>query len=157
MSKHTLFLKIALVLMALPVLFFCLYVLPIIALRNDGYYPTTWLYPTLVLLAFSSLPYFYALRETFKLLQLIDQNEAFSNRAVASLKAINTAALAVASCYTILLPILYKLADLSDSPGILLVALVLWFACLVVAVFAAVLKKLLENAVTLKSENDLTV
>ncbi|MGO4375941.1 DUF2975 domain-containing protein, partial [Paenibacillus sp. MCAF20] len=44
-----------------------------------------------------------------------------------------------------------------DAPGIILVGMVLIFASLVIAVFAAVLQKLLKEAIDIKSENDLTV
>ena len=44
-----------------------------------------------------------------------------------------------------------------DGPGIIPVGLVVIFASLVVATFAAVLQKLLQSAADLQSENELTV
>lgn len=154
---HTLFLKIVLILMSVPVFFICVVLLPRIAFNNHGYYPVNFLYPALIILALSSLPYFYALKETYKLLQLIDENEAFSARAVKALMLINRCALSIGGLYGLLMPLAYLLADYTDAPGLVFIGLVILFACLVVAVFAATLKMLLENAIAIKDENDLTV
>lgn len=43
------------------------------------------------------------------------------------------------------------------GPGIIVIGMVLIFASMVIAVFAAVLQKLLKVAIDIKSENDLTV
>jgi hypothetical protein len=48
-------------------------------------------------------------------------------------------------------------AERDDAPGIILIGLVIIFASMVIGVFAAVLQKLLTNAIEIKSENDLTV
>ncbi|WP_371326733.1 DUF2975 domain-containing protein [Psychrobacillus sp. OK028] len=42
-------------------------------------------------------------------------------------------------------------------PGVIFVGLVVPFASMMIAVFAAVLQKLLKNAIDIKSENDLTI
>jgi hypothetical protein len=44
-------------------------------------------------------------------------------------------------------------ADKDDAPGLVFVP----FASLVIAVFAAVLRRLLQEAINIKTENDLTV
>ncbi|HDR6753118.1 TPA: DUF2975 domain-containing protein, partial [Bacillus thuringiensis] len=43
------------------------------------------------------------------------------------------------------------------DPPIGLVGLIIVFASLVIAVFAAILQRLLQEAINIKSENDLTV
>jgi len=48
------------------------------------------------------------------------------------------------------------LTKADDAPGIL-IGLVVMFASLVVAVFAAVLQRLLQDAIDMKEENDLIV
>ena len=55
------------------------------------------------------------------------------------------------------MPIFYLIAEADDAPGIILIGMVIIFAALVIAVFAAVLQKLLQEAIDIKSENDLTV
>ncbi|MNC71843.1 hypothetical protein D3C75_1228060 [compost metagenome] len=55
------------------------------------------------------------------------------------------------------LPLFYLMAEKDDAPGIIVIGLVIIFASMVIAVFAAVLQKLLKEAIELKLENDLTV
>ncbi|MNP58015.1 hypothetical protein D3C76_1528910 [compost metagenome] len=55
------------------------------------------------------------------------------------------------------MPLFYLLAEKDDAPGIIVIGMVLVFAGMVIAVFAAVLQKLLKEAIELKSEIDLTV
>ena len=57
----------------------------------------------------------------------------------------------------IVLPFVYILAEVDDAPGLILVGMVMVFAPLVIAVFAAVLQRLLKEAIDIKSENDLIV
>ena len=49
------------------------------------------------------------------------------------------------------------MAELDDAPGLGVIALAFVCMPLVIATFAAVLEKLLQNAIDIKSENDLTV
>ena len=44
-----------------------------------------------------------------------------------------------------------------DAPGIIIIGMIMIFASMVIAVFAAVLQRLLKDAIDIKSENDLTV
>jgi hypothetical protein len=55
------------------------------------------------------------------------------------------------------MPLLYLMAEADDAPGIIVIGLVLIFASMVIGVFAAVLQKLLQEAIEIKAENDLTV
>jgi hypothetical protein len=52
---------------------------------------------------------------------------------------------------------IYLFADKDDAPGLILIGMVPIFTAMVIAVFAAVLQKLLKSAIDMKSENDLTV
>jgi ABC-type nitrate/sulfonate/bicarbonate transport system permease component len=55
------------------------------------------------------------------------------------------------------MPLYYLVAGADDAPGIILIGLVIIFASIVIAVFAAVLEKLLKKAIDIKAENDLTI
>jgi len=55
------------------------------------------------------------------------------------------------------MPLFYLMAEKDDAPGIILIGMVMIFASMVIAVFAAVLQRLLKEAIDIKSENDLTV
>jgi len=49
------------------------------------------------------------------------------------------------------------MAEADDAPGLIVIGLLIIFGCLVVAIFAAVLQKLLKTAIEIKTENELTV
>jgi len=55
------------------------------------------------------------------------------------------------------MPYIIYVADKDDAPGAVMLGLVFIFAPLITSVFAAVLEKLLQKALDIKSENDLTV
>lgn len=153
----TLFLRMALVLIAIPVL-----VLGIIGLTWLPMHPFNpnydhILYPIVVGLYVSVIPFFGALYQSFKLLIYIDKSEAFSELSVKALQKIKFCALAFSGLFVIVLPFVFMVAELDDAPGLVIMGMVPIFASLVIAVFGAVLQRLLQEAIDIKSENDLTV
>lgn len=155
----TLFLKSVLIVMGLPVLAFCILVMPSIAKEILGYHPeySSFIYAVLVVMYATAIPYYLALYQSFKLLNLIDANMAFSDLSVKALKNIKQCAYAISILYTLIMPFFYILGEFDDAPGIILIGLILIFASTVIAFFAAILQKLLKDAIEFKSENDLTV
>jgi hypothetical protein len=116
-----------------------------------------WKYPFLILLTTTTVPFFIALYQTLRLLKYIDQQKAFSELSVKALKNITLCAIAFSVLYAASLPFIYRVADNVDAPGLIVIGLFMCFAPLVIAVFAAVLQKLLQSAIDIKNENDLTV
>jgi len=114
-------------------------------------------YPVLVGLSLTTIPFFVALYQTLKLLQYIDVSKAFSELSVKALSYIKYSALIFSVLYAALLLPIYYVAQHVDAPGVMVIGTVMSFAPLVIAVFTAVLQKLLQNAITLKSEHDLTI
>ncbi len=55
------------------------------------------------------------------------------------------------------LPFVYIMAEVDDAPGLIVIGMVPIFASMVIAVFAAVLQRLLKEAIDIKAENDLIV
>ncbi|UWG96414.1 DUF2975 domain-containing protein [Dehalobacter sp. DCM] len=157
MKRETLFLKIAVILIGMPVLALCVLGLPMVVRGNEGYFPTYWLYPVIIGMYLSAIPFYFALYRAFKLLCDIDMNKAFSESSVKSLKYIKYCASMIGILYAAITPFMYLMAELDDAPGLILIGLVITFGSVVVAVFAAVLQKLLRNAIDIKSENDLTI
>jgi hypothetical protein len=149
----TFFLRGVIFLMGIVVLSLCIFVLPvgIRAEDTDGYRPI------LLGLYLPAVPFFMALHQGLKLLDYIDKNKAFSELSVKALKRIKYCALTISGLYAAGMPYLFYVADKDDAPGAILIGLVLVFAPLVIAVFAAVLQKLLQSGIDIKSENDLTV
>ncbi|HEY1871370.1 MAG TPA: DUF2975 domain-containing protein, partial [Chitinophagaceae bacterium] len=105
-----------------------------------------------------SITFFVALYKAFRLLGYIGQNKVFSLRSVKTLKSIKYCA--------ILLSVLIVIAGLyirifhnkNDYPaGFLAICVVTTFVSVVVAIAATIFEKILQNAVDIKSENDLTI
>ncbi|WP_426453195.1 DUF2975 domain-containing protein [Paenibacillus sp. S-38] len=155
----TLFLKAAVILMGIPVLALCIFLVPEIANFAAELYPDhTYLkYLVFIDLYATAIPYYFALYQAFKLLNYIDKNKAFSELSVVVLKKIKYCAVTISGLYVAGMPLYYLIAEKDDAPGLIVIGLVLIFASLVIAVFAAVLQKLLQEAIDIKSENDLTV
>ncbi|MFK7697506.1 DUF2975 domain-containing protein [Paenibacillus sp. HJGM_3] len=155
----TLFLKAAVILIGIPVLALCIFLVPEIANFAVDLYPEmTYLkYLVFIDLYASAIPFYIALYQAFRLLCNIDMNKAFSELSVKALKNIKNCAIAISIVYVAGMPLFYLLAEKDDAPGILVIGLIVIFASIVIAVFAAVLQMLLKEAIDIKSENDLTV
>lgn len=157
--KHgtTLFLKLAVIFIGLPVLALSLF--GVTWLINNPASPEydQLLYPVLIGIYVSIFPFFVALYQTFRLLNYIDKKQVFSEWSVKSLKNIKLCAMIISGLYVVVLPFIFGLAELDDAPGLILVGMIPIFASLVIAVFAAVLQRLLQEAIDLKKENDLIV
>ncbi|RWZ54658.1 DUF2975 domain-containing protein [Halobacillus fulvus] len=156
-QKSTLFLKTALVLISLPVL--AVVIFGLYWLWNNPVNPeyALQIYPVLGGVLLTVFPFLFALYQAFQLLQNIDHDQAFSGSSVESLKKIKGSAVAISVIYAVVLPFIYWIAEIDDAPGLIIIGMVLILASAVVAVFAAVLQRLLDQAITIKSENDLTV
>ncbi|WP_163538420.1 DUF2975 domain-containing protein [Gracilibacillus sp. YIM 98692] len=153
----TLFLKITVFLIGLPVLALSLFGLYFLANNpvNPDY--AHILYPILIGMYISVIPFFVALYQAFKLLSYIDKNQAFSKLSVKALKNIKFCAMIICGLYVVIMPFVYLVAELDDAPGLIIIGMVPAFASMVIAVFAAVLQKLLQEAIHIKAENDLIV
>lgn len=157
--SSTLFLKFAVFIIGLPVLAICIALIPMIV-RNVSDGIEGWDMLMLGLLTFmylSAIPFYMALFQVFKVLSYIDKNIAFSGKSVTALRKIKHFAMTITGLYVLNLPLFYIFAELDDAPGVIIVGMAFIFAPLVITVFAAVLEKLLQEAITIKLENDLTV
>lgn len=156
----TLLLKTTLIFIGLVVLALAVFALPNLykeALIEFPYAPNAILGIAIVLYVVV-VPCFFVLLQSWKLLVLIDQNKGFSQSSITAFGRIKYAALIGGLLLMIgFVPLLYPIAEEDDAPGLLIYGFL--FACIpfVVSVFAAVLEKLFQNAVDMKSENDLTV
>ncbi|MEC2160743.1 DUF2975 domain-containing protein [Virgibacillus halodenitrificans] len=159
MKRETLFLKTTIILMGLPVLALCIFAVPGIANFAVGLYPDMAYLKYLIFLVMYSatIPFYIALYQAYKLLSYIDKSKAFSQFSVTALKKIKYCAITISSIYVVGMPLFYLIGEKDDAPGVILIGMILIFASFVIAVFAAVLQKLLRNAIEIKTENDLTV
>lgn len=153
----TIFLRIAVILIGIPVLVLCIFGVPWLANNpvNPDY--AHILYPILIGIFVSIIPFFVALYQVLKLLSYIGKNKAFSELSVKALKNIKYCAIAISTLYGVMMPFVYLVAEKDDAPGLIIIGMAPIFASMVIAVFAAVLQRLLQDAIDIKSENDLTI
>jgi len=105
-----------------------------------------------------SIAFFIALYKAFRLIGYIGQNKIFTPDAVNTLKSIKYCAIAI-SVFIVIAGIYINITHHKDDDpaGFLAMCMVTTFASIVVATTAAIFEKLLQNAVDLKSENELTI
>lgn len=153
----TLFLKLAVLFIGLPIIALCIFgLIWLISNPANPDYEQV-LYPIIIGMYISTIPFFIALYQAFKLLSYIDKNQAFSDLSVKALKKIKFCTLIISGLYVVILPFVFGLAQIDDAPGLVLVGMGPILASLVIAVFAAVLQRLLQDAIEIKKENDLIV
>ncbi|PGO22414.1 hypothetical protein CN984_27215 [Bacillus cereus] len=155
----TLFLKTAIILIGIPVLALCIFLVPNIGKYAAELFPDIAFIKYLVLINLYAtvIPFYFALYQAFKLVSYIDKGNAFSKLSVRALKKIKQCAVTISILYVVGMPLFYLVAERDDAPGIIILGMLLIFASMVIAVFAAVLQRLLKDAIDIKSENDLTV
>lgn len=106
----------------------------------------------------ASIVFFVALYKAFRLLGYIGENKVFSTQAVRALKSIKYCAMGIGAM--IVLGGLYVMMshhEDDDPAGFLGLCIMTTFVTIVVATAAALFERVLQNAVDLKSENDLTI
>ena len=103
-----------------------------------------------------SIPFFVALYQAFKLLGYIRRNEIFSQRSVRALRTIKYCALAIIGFVAVSV-IFMIFGDRDDRPAGVFMRILITLPSIVIGTAAAVFERILQNAVDIKSENDLTV
>ncbi|MGE7906824.1 DUF2975 domain-containing protein [Peribacillus sp. NPDC094092] len=154
----TFFLKLAVIFIGIPVLALCIFLVPHMANFAAKMFPNIapMKYLVFIVMYGAAVPFYFALYQAFNLLRYIDVNTAFSKLSVKALKNIKCCAITISGLYVLGLPLFHLIAKKVDPP-IGLMGLIIIFASLVIAVFAAILQRLLQEAINIKSENDLTV
>ncbi|MFF2875014.1 DUF2975 domain-containing protein [Gottfriedia sp. NPDC057991] len=154
----TTFLKLIIFLVGIAVLALCIFLVPNIANFSSKLYPNiaAMKYLVFIVMYGAAVPFYIALYQAFNLLRYIDDNTAFSELSVKALKNIKYCAIAISSIYVLGMPLFHFIAKKVDPPIGILGAIII-FSSLVIAVFAAILQQLLQEAINIKSENDLTV
>jgi hypothetical protein len=154
----TTFLKVITFLAGIAVLALCIFLVPHIGNFAAKLYPNIVLMKYLIFIVMygAAVPFYFALYQAYNLLRYIDENTAFSELSVKALKNIKCCAITISGLYVLGLP-LFRLIARKVDPPIAIMGFIIIFASLVIAVFAAILQRLLQEAINIKSENDLTV
>ncbi|MGK4566248.1 DUF2975 domain-containing protein [Flavobacterium sp. 3HN19-14] len=106
----------------------------------------------------SSIAFFVALYKAFRLLGYIGQNKLFTPNAIGNLRSIKYCAILLGALIVAAAVYIRIFHDKDDDPaGFIAMCIITTFIAIVVATAMAVLEKILQNAVDMKSENDLTI
>lgn len=112
--------------------------------------------PFLAYAYIGSIPFFVAVYQAFKVLGYARQNTIFSRAAVKALRTIKYCAISIIGFVAVgEIFIMYNSSD--DRAGGVFMGILITFGSIVIATAAAMFERILQNAVDIKSENDLTV
>jgi DUF2975 family protein len=104
----------------------------------------------------ASIPFFVALYQAFKVLRYAGQNKVFSQAAVKNLRTIKYCAIAIIG-FVAVGEIFIMFGNSDDRAGGVFMGVLITFSSIVIATAAAMFERILQDAVDIKSENDLTV
>jgi hypothetical protein len=113
--------------------------------------------PFLALVYIGSIPFFVALYQAFKVLGYAGQNKIFSQAAVNALRNIKYCALAIIGFVVVEEISILLNHGSDDATGGVFMGVLITFGSIVIATAAAMFERILQNAVDIKAENDLTV
>jgi len=157
--SSTIFLQVVIVLIGLGALALMLWE-PHLEGRNAHATPFEIYFkdPFLAYAYLASIAFFVALFQAFRLLGYIGRNHVFSLDSVRALRTIKYCAIALVVMVGGALAYLFiAVRGKDDIAGGVAMGVFMIFVSTVIATAAAVFERLLQNAVDLKSENDLTV
>lgn len=162
-SGSTIFAKAVVYLVGVAALAVCFILLPELVREESVGKPTNLLltYTFLGGAYVLSTPFFVALYQALKFLTYIDKNKAFSNKSIKALRNIKICATIFSVLVVVALVVGISVAKNMDPnedvTGFVTLGFVFTFISSVIAVFVAVIQKLLTDAVHMKSENDLII
>jgi hypothetical protein len=158
--SSTIFLQIVIVLIAIGALALLLWEPHLEGRNKDAtLFEIYFQDPFLALVYAGSIPFFIALYQAFQVLGYVGRNKVFSPEVVKALRTIKYCALAIIGFVVVeeIVILLLNNGD-SDNPGApIFMGVLITFPSIVVAAAAAMFERILQNAVDIKSENDLTV
>lgn len=156
----TIFLKMVIGFIGIAALAFCVFLLPLFVNEMAVIMPE-WAflkYPFLICMYVTMIIFLVALYQAIRLIGYIDKGEVFSELSIKSLKNMKISGIMMTVLlYLSGMPVVYAEAQIEDAPGLVIIGFAIASIPLVVATFVAVLQRLLQEALEIKSENDFTV
>lgn len=163
-KSSTVFLRIVVVLTSISALTFLLWEPHIEGVNANAGFFEVYLDSFIIYIYLASIPFFVALYQAYKVLGYIGKNMTFSQAALEALSKIKycafiTAGLIIATDIFLLIHArLYPEIGAVDGPeGAVMLGLITAFISVVIGTTAVIFERILQKAVELKSENDLTV
>ncbi len=118
---------------------------------------STYTDPFIIFSYIASIPFFLALYQTYLLLGYVEKNKIFSQTAIKAIRTIKYCALTIGGFLILALLYIRIMVHGEDPAGPTMLGIIAIFISIVIATSAGVFQKLLQNAIDIKSENDLTV
>ncbi|MDI7743589.1 DUF2975 domain-containing protein [Lysinibacillus fusiformis] len=154
---NIIFLKTAVFVIGTVILGLCIFALPVLAKYSAEMNPAfAYLqYPVQIGLYLTTIPFYIALYQTLRLLNIIHEKNTFSEGTVKRLGFIKHCASMIILLY--LLGLVLLIAQNALHPGIALIGLIVVFTSIIIRFFSSLIQVLLINAISQKMENDLTI
>ena len=112
--------------------------------------------PFLALVYAGSIPFFIALYQAIKVLGYVGRNKVFSPEVVKALRTIRLCAFGIIG-FVAVGELFIMLGNSDDRAGGIFMGILITFGSGVIATAAAMFERILQNAMDIKCENDLTV
>lgn len=112
--------------------------------------------PFLAYVYLGSIPFFMAFYQAFRVLGYVRLDRTFSQATVTALRTIKHCAIVIL-VFVAVSALFLLFAEKDDRPAGVFLRVLIGFPTIVVATAAAMLERILQNAVDLQSENDLTI
>ena len=112
--------------------------------------------PFLAYAYMASIPFFVVLYQAFKALGYVGQNKVFLQPAVKALRTIKYCAIVIIG-FVAVGEIFIMLGNSDDRAGGVFMGILITFGSIVIVTAAAMFERNLQNAIDMKSENDLMV
>lgn len=114
--------------------------------------------PFLMYAYIASIPFFVGLHQAFNVLGYVRQNKTFSQLTVKALRTIKYCALVTIGFVVVSIIFIYPMfGDKDDLPVGIFMRVLLTFASMVVAASAEMFERILQDAMNMKSDKNLTV
>lgn len=151
-----LFLRTVVVFVALGVLAFLIWQPQVEGANQGADLATIYLDPFVLYIYLGSLPFFFALHQVFQLLGSVGQFQGVSPEAVTAVRRVKHSAWVVLAFLVGGVAYIVLGVD-DDGAGAVAMGILTSFVCIVTAAAAATFERVLQRAVDLQLENDLTV
>jgi len=153
----TVFLQIVVVLIGIVALALLLWEPHIEGVNAHSTFFQVYLDPFIALVYAGSIPFFVGVYQAFKVLGYAGKNKIFSPAAVKALRTIKYCAIAIIGFVAIEEVVIMLNHGSDDAAGGVFMGVLITFGSIVIGTAAAMFERILQNAVDIKSENDLTV
>jgi hypothetical protein len=156
-KSSTLFLQIVIVLLGIGALGLLLWEPHLEGVNANATFFEVYMDPFIALVYLGSVPFFVALYQALKILGYARNNNVFSQGAVNALRTIKYCAITIIGFVVVEEVFIILTHGNDDAAGVFSLGILITFGSIVIAAAAAMFERILQNAVDIKSENDLTV